>query len=200
MTRRSEWFVTKSPSVEFGDSAIDYLISFCLPRFCDQTIKRAQKEEPYPDAEPWVAKLDTIVHELYHIDPTHKGIRKLNGPNGKPTTRTHSPTFFEDVVRMTKAYLSTRPDPSLLEFLRYDFTGLTARYGRLTGTTFRSFPSYPQRYVEVLTEQPLIEPGVRVEPVRAAGGRSRYTHKDLDVREFGQRASRRLRDRPPRAA
>jgi hypothetical protein len=41
---------------------------------------------------------------------------------------------------------------------------------------------------------------VRVEPVRAAGGRSRYTHDDLDVRELGQRASRRLRDDPPRAA
>ena len=89
MTRRSEWFITKSPSVERGSSSIDYLISFCLPRFCDQTIDRAHKHESYPGAEPWVAKLDTIVHELYHIDPTMEGIRKLPSTNGKSTTRTH---------------------------------------------------------------------------------------------------------------
>jgi hypothetical protein len=192
MTRRSEWFITKSPSVERGSSAIDYLVSFCLPRFCDQTIARAHKQESYPSAAPWVAKLDTIVHELYHIDPTMEGIRKLPSTNGRSTTRTHSPEFFEDVIAMTNAYLASRPDPELLEFLKYDFDGLTRHYGRVTGTAFRSFPSYPQRYVEVLTDQPVIEPGVRIEPVRAAGGRARYTEEDLDIREFGSRASRRL--------
>jgi hypothetical protein len=203
MTRRSEWFITKSPSVELGAATIDYLISFCLPRFCDQTIARAHKQEFYPGAEAWVAKLDTIIHELYHVDPSQQGIRKLPSTNGKSTTRTHSPEFFDDVVRMTKGYLASNPDAGLLEFLKYDFGGLTERYGRVTGTTFRSFPSYPQRYVEVLTDQPVIEPGVRIEPMRAAASRARYTHEDLDVREFGRRASRRLRDRqqqPPRAA
>jgi hypothetical protein len=206
MTRRSEWFITKSPSVERGSSSIDYLISFCLPRFCDQTIARAHKQESYPGAEPWVAKLDTIVHELYHIDPTMEGIRKLPSTNGRSTTRTHSPEFFEDVIAMTTAYLASQPNPELLEFLKYDFNGLTARYGRVTGTAFRSFPSYPQRYVEVLTDQPVIEPGVRIEPMRSAGGRARYTDEDLDVREFSCRASRRLartrqqQDRPQRAA
>jgi hypothetical protein len=192
MTRRSEWFITKSPSVERGASSIDYLISFCLPRFCDQTIARAHKQESYPGAAPWVAKLDTIVHELYHIDPTMEGIRKLPSTNGKSTTRTHSPEFFEDVIAMTNAYLASRPDPELLEFLKHDFAGLTAMYGRVTGTAFRSFPSYPQRYVEVLTDQPVIEAGVRIEPMRTAGGRTRYTDEDLDVREFSHRASRRL--------
>jgi monofunctional glycosyltransferase len=212
MTRRSEWFITKSPSVERGSSAIDYLISFCLPRFCDQTIARAHKQESYPGAAPWVAKLDTIVHELYHIDPTMEGIRKLPSTNGRSTTRTHSPEFFEDVIAMTNAYLGSRPDPELLEFLKHDFDELTSRYGRVSGTTFRSFPSYPQRYVEVLTDQPVIEPGVRIEPVRTAGARARYTEEDLDVREFGSRASRRLarsqrqqeqpshQDQPQRAA
>ncbi len=206
MTRRSEWFITKSPSVERGSSSIDYLISFCLPRFCDQTIARAHKQESYPGAAPWVAKLDTIVHELYHVDPTMEGIRKLPSTNGKSTTRTHSPEFFEDVIAMTNAYLASRPDPELLEFLKHDFDGLTRRYGRVTGTAFRSFPSYPQRYVEVLTDQPVIEQGVRIEPMRTAGIRSRYTEDDLDVREFGYRASKRLthprqqRDQPQRAA
>jgi hypothetical protein len=198
MTRRSEWFVTKSPQVELGTSTIDYLISFCLPRFCDQTIARAQKESSYPGAEPWMAKLDTIVHELYHVDPTHQGIRRLPSINGHTTTRSHSPEFFRDVVRMTKEYMATRPDSLVLDFLKHDFVALERLHGSVTGTTFRGFPSYPQRYVEVITDQPVVEPGVRVEPVRTAAGRTRYTADDLALREFSPRASRRLQ--PSRAA
>src|SRR5262250_2307141 len=37
LTRRSEWFVTKSPVVQLGPTSVKYLISFVLPRFCDQT-------------------------------------------------------------------------------------------------------------------------------------------------------------------
>jgi hypothetical protein len=36
LTRRSEWFVTKSPVVSIGARDIKYMISFALPRFCDQ--------------------------------------------------------------------------------------------------------------------------------------------------------------------
>jgi hypothetical protein len=194
MTRRSEWFVTKSPTVELGSSTIDYLISFCLPRFCDQTIARAQKEESYPGYEPWVAKLDTIVHELYHVDPAHQGIRRLESADGRTTTRSHTPEFFRDVVRMTKEYLATRPNRDVLEFLKCDLQALERRYGRVTGTTFRTFPSYPQRYVEVVTDQPVVEPGVRIEPVRKAAVPTRYTAADLDVREFSRRSSRRVRE------
>ena len=115
-----------------------------------------------------MAKLDTIVHELYHVDPSHQGIRRLPSANGLSSTRSHSPEFFRDVVEMTKQYLATRPDQDVLDFLRQDFVGLERRYGSVTGTTFRTFPSYPQRYVEVVTDQPVVEPGVRVEPVRRA--------------------------------
>ena len=31
---------------------------------------------------------------------------------------------------------------------------MTERFGGVVGTTFRSFPSYPQRYTEVLSPQP----------------------------------------------
>src|SRR5262245_58648104 len=44
ITRRSEWFVTKSPSVTIGPRQIKYLISFALPRFCDQSLDRSRKE------------------------------------------------------------------------------------------------------------------------------------------------------------
>src|SRR5476649_244300 len=47
ITRRSEWFVTKSPTVEIDGRAIKYLISFSLPRFCDQSMSRSRKERFY---------------------------------------------------------------------------------------------------------------------------------------------------------
>ena len=36
----------------------------------------------------------------------------------------------------------------------YNYEELTARFGGMVGTTFRGFPSYPQRYTEVLDPQP----------------------------------------------
>ncbi len=43
----------------------------------------------------------------------------------------------------------------MLEFLHYDFEGLRSRFGGVGATTFRSFPSYPRRYREVVEDQPL---------------------------------------------
>jgi hypothetical protein len=193
MTRRSEWFVTKSPLVEVGPAKMDYLISFCLPRFCDQTLARAQKEHVYPGLPPWVAKLDTIVHELYHVDPSMQGIRKLPLDGGRTSTRTHSPEFFRDVARMVKQYLATGPDRALTQFLEHDFAELTTRFGRVTGATFRHFPSFPQRYVEAIDHPVDVAPGVRVERVKRPASPTHYTAADLAVREFSHQTSRRIR-------
>src|SRR5512138_741887 len=40
LTRRFEWFVTKSPAVTVGTRQIDYMISVALPRFSDQMLAR----------------------------------------------------------------------------------------------------------------------------------------------------------------
>jgi len=193
VTRRSEWFVTKSPVVELGPTSIAYLISFCLPRFCDQTFARSRKQELYPGAEPWLARLDTIVHELYHVDPDGCGIRRIFRPDGSLSPHAHGPSFFTDVAAMVRTYLASRPDPALYEFLRYDFSELTVRYGGVVGTAFRQFPSFPQRYIEVAAEQPdHVEPGIRVEPLKRPSVQTRYTEDDLHVREFLADTSRRL--------
>src|SRR4051812_26247686 len=94
LTRRSEWFVTKTPEVLVSGTRIKYLISFVLPRFCEQSFDRSWKAELYGGPrryEPWVAKLDTIVHELYHIDPGASGIRQFAHADGTHATRTHAP-------------------------------------------------------------------------------------------------------------
>src|SRR5947209_11262540 len=56
ITRRSEWFVTKSPVVTIGTRQIKHLISFTLPRFCDQSLDRSRHERFYRRAnDAWVA-------------------------------------------------------------------------------------------------------------------------------------------------
>ena len=189
VVRRSEWVVAKSPTVCVGRQRVHYLVSFALPRFCNQTLARSQKASLYAGAEPWVAKLDTIVHELYHIDP-EEGIRRLARADGRYSRRSHAPAFFDHVAGMVQEFLASQPDPDCYEFLRYDFAQLTARYGEIVGTTFRTFPSFPQRYLERLAEQPAEPAGMKIEPIRVRRRPVHYTGRDLRRRQFLARSSR----------
>jgi hypothetical protein len=196
ITRRSQWFVTKSPVVTIGPRQVKYMISFTLPRFCDQTLDRSRKERMYPGQDAaWIAKLDTVVHELYHIDPDCNGIRRIDRGDGTYSTSCHGHRFFEQVAEMVHEYLDTRPDPLAYDFLRHDFDTLEARHAGVVATSFRTFPSYPQRFIEPLALQPPCEAdmaGVEVEPVRPAQQPTRYTEDDLHVRHFLKDTSRRL--------
>ena len=191
LTRRSEWFVTKSPEVRVGGSRIKYLISFVLPRFCNQTLERSRKSDLYPGADPWLAKFDTVVHELYHIDPDAAGIRKLIRADGTDSPRTHGPEFYEEVAEMVNAYLATHPDPDLYEFLQDDFDTLQRRFDGVVATTFRNFPSFPQRYMQAI-ETPPVEPAIRIEPLKPPTQPVLYTEDDLQMRQFTEQTSRRL--------
>ncbi|HET7698108.1 MAG TPA: hypothetical protein VFK57_20505 [Vicinamibacterales bacterium] len=193
LTRRSEWFVTKTPEVRRHGTRIKYLISFVLPRFCEQTLERSWKADLYGPVEPWVAKLDTIVHELYHIDPAATGIRQVMNADGTRARGTHAPEFYDNVAAMTKQYLASNPDPSLYEFLGYDFTELHRRYGGVAATTFRNFPSFPQRYMERCATLPVeTGAGVKIEPLKRPGQPPLYTERDLHVRQFTGATARRI--------
>jgi len=193
LTRRSEWFVTKTPEVTVAGTRIKYLISFVLPRFCEQSLARSWKAELYGAPrryDPWVAKLDTIVHELYHIDPTAGGIRQFAHADGRRATRTHAPEFYEDVAAMTRAYLESDADRELIEFLKCDFSELQSHYGGVAATTFSNFPSFPQRYMAPCSALP-VETGVKVEPVKRLSQPPVYTENHLHVRRFtGDRTER----------
>jgi hypothetical protein len=195
LTRRSEWFVTKSPYVRISARDVKYMLSFTLPRFCDQSLDRSRKERFYPGADPWIAKLDTVVHELYHIDPDLAGIRRIEREDGTYSANCHGQQFFEQVAGMVHTYLATNPSPAVYDFLREDFGALDARFGGVVGTSFRTFPSFPQRYIERLAEQLPCESdaeGVKVEPLRVMQQPRRYTEDDLHVRQFMKETSRRL--------
>jgi len=191
LTRRSEWFVTKTPTVRVGSTTIKYLISFVLPRFCEQRLERSWKTELYGGAPCWAAKLDTIIHELYHIDPNSTGMRQLLHADGSRSPRLHGPDFYEEVAAMTRAYLASNPDPDVYDFLQHDFAGLQAKYGGVVATTFRNFPSFPQRYMEVCNTLP-VDAGVKVEPLKALNQPALYTEDDLHIRHFTTSSARRL--------
>ena len=195
VTRRSEWFVTRSPALTIGQRRIRYMISFTLPRFCDQSLDRSRKGRFYRGAEPWIAKLDTVVHELYHIDPDLAGIRRIERADGTHSAHCHGHRFFEQVAGMVHKYLNSRPAPSAFEFLRDDFAALEAQHGGVIGATFRTYPSFPQRYMERLEIQPPCEmdsEGVIIEPLRVPQQPTRYTEDDLHLRQFAQKTSHRL--------
>ena len=194
VTRRTEWFVTKSPQVCVGGQAMNYMISFALPRFTDQTLLRSRKRSLYPEGTPdWVAKLDTVIHELYHIDPDQDCLRRFKRADGTESDALHSATYFEDVATLVQQYLASQPDQRLLEFLKYDFDGLRARYGAIAGTTFRSFPSYPRRYREAV-EGPVLPADIqnaRVERVVDTSAKM-FSDQDLQLREFTGTTSRQV--------
>lgn len=196
ITRRSEWFVTKSPVVNIEGREMKYLISFSLPRFCDQSLDRSRKERFYRRAsDAWIAKLDTVIHELYHIDPELKGIRRIEKSDGTYAAHCHGPQFFTQVADMVSEYMDSRPDPSAYDFLQHDFATLNTRYGGVVGTSFRSFPSYPQRFLERLPTQPACDASlanIEVEPWKDRRPRQHYTEADLHVRHFTVETSRRL--------
>jgi hypothetical protein len=75
ITRRSEWFVTKSPAVSINGRTMNYMISFALPRFCDQSLDRTRKERSIPRRT--VAAGSTRSCTSYHIDPQQSGIRRI---------------------------------------------------------------------------------------------------------------------------
>ena len=72
---------------------------------------------------------------------------------------------------------------------------LESRHGSIVGTSFRTFPSFPQRYIERLAKQVPSEsdaPHVRIEPLRRVQQPTHYTENDLHMRQFSERVSRRL--------
>ena len=193
VTRRSEWFVTKSPDVYVDGRLMNYMISFALPRFTDQALSRSRKRVLYADGTPdWVAKLDTVIHELYHIDPEQNCLRRFTSADGRELEVLHSQTYFADVAGFVQQYLATGPDPRVLEFLQYDFDGLRARFGGVGGATFRAFPSYPRRYREAVHDQPLPLDlqSTPVERMVDAVPGTVFDDDDLQLREFRGTSSR----------
>jgi hypothetical protein len=67
----------------------------------------------------------------------------------------------------------------------------------VSGLTFRAFPSYPQRFTEVLSPQPAPPPDVtcRVEPLALPRITTAFTDDDMVLRQFFRTTSRKVADK-----
>jgi predicted metallopeptidase len=96
-----------------------YLVTFCLPRFLDQS---------FDD------KFITLFHELYHISPAFEG--DLRRHSGRCALHTRSQRAYDaQMAVMARAYLASGADPALHAFLRLDFAQLAHRHGSVVGVT-----------------------------------------------------------------
>ena len=94
-----------------------YLLSFYLPRFCDQ---------------PFTEKLATVAHELWHIGPGFDGdLRRLPGrcfAHGRSEAEFHG-----EMRDGARRWLALSPPRELYAFLEHDFHQLRLQYGRVFG-------------------------------------------------------------------
>ncbi len=94
-----------------------YLMTFCLPRFLNQG---------FDD------KFVTLFHELYHIGPQLDGDLRRHG--GRYAVHSCSQRRYDErMAALARAYLATRPDPTLHAFLRLNFAQLRQRHGSVIG-------------------------------------------------------------------
>jgi hypothetical protein len=94
-----------------------YLMTFCLPRFLDQSFDE---------------KFITILHELFHIGPEFDG--DLRRHQGRYEIHTHSQKEYDaQMGHLAREYLASRPDPALHAFLRLNFVQLCQKHGSVTG-------------------------------------------------------------------
>ncbi len=200
MTRRSEWFVSKTPEVTLGARRLDYLISFALPRFSDQRLETRASASiiraPNRGSRSSIRWCTSCITSI----PLKTGLRQMVRNDGTNAHRCHSPEFFHG-SRLARPPVSVDESrPWDVDFLRYDFDELTARYGRVIGTAFRGFPSYPRLYSRASRGAAgLGARGPRHIDRRdeLPERRRRYSEADLDLRSSSTRA-RAARSSAPR--
>jgi predicted metallopeptidase len=100
-----------------GNVEVLYLLTFFLPRFLNQTFRE---------------KMVTVMHELYHINPSFNGdIRRLQGH-----CHVHSRSqkkFDRKMGEFVDQYLALSPPERALGFLHYNHRELQARMGTIIG-------------------------------------------------------------------
>ena len=97
--------------------------------------------------------------------------------------------------RWCTTYLATAARrPAVYDFLRHDFAALERRHGGVVGTSFRTFPSFPQRYIERVAEQPPCESDA---PRRESGTAARAAAADAATPRTISTCASSRRDRVP---
>ena len=93
-----------------------YILYFYVPRFIELPLSQ---------------KLDTIVHELYHINPLFNG--DLRRFAGRRFAHGSKKRYDQIVSRLVQSWLKNNPPNDLWEFLCYNYRDITAKYGKVSG-------------------------------------------------------------------
>lgn len=127
--KNNTWFL--KPKVFSGGTELLYILTVCLPRFQNQSLQD---------------KIQTIVHELYHIGQNFDGdVRRF--PGRCYAHGSSQKNYDKIVAALAEKWLAKDPPPQLWEFLKYTFTELQAKYGKIIGTTFKKI------YLTKITEE-----------------------------------------------
>jgi len=95
-----------------------YVLTFYLPRYLDLKFRE---------------KLETVIHELWHIGPRCDGDLRRHG--GRCYAHSRSQAEYDTrVASLADRFLTKRPLPESCGFLRCDFAELQRRHGRIRGT------------------------------------------------------------------
>ena len=111
-----QWEIQRLPH-ESGDGDYLYILYVSVPRFMDLELSM---------------KLETIVHELYHIGPKFDG--DLRRFKGRCYAHGSSAKEFDAVVRqLRKVWLDQDPPIEVWGFLQWNYHELCNRFGSVGG-------------------------------------------------------------------
>ncbi|MCF0233577.1 MAG: hypothetical protein HUK22_01205 [Thermoguttaceae bacterium] len=113
------WRVPDVPAKADGLPLL-YIFTVYAPRFID-----------LPPSE----KIETLIHELYHINPEFNGdIRRFEGRNYAHGSSRKS--FDDEPRRLAELWLGADPPPQVWEFLKWNFAQIRERFGEIRGARF----------------------------------------------------------------
>jgi hypothetical protein len=108
---------TIQPLRDEGGREMLYLLSFYLPRLLDR---------PFED------KLNTVIHELWHIGPEFDG--DVRRHTGRCYAHSHSKEVYDEgIERLRKAWQNFNPPDDVYAFLRLNYRELTRQHGPVFG-------------------------------------------------------------------
>ena len=187
LTRRSEWFVTKSPVVRLGDAAdqLPDLVRRCRASAIRRS-QRSRKEELYPGA-PSLARearhdrARALSHRSRGVrDPAHRARRRQRLVRcARPAVLTSTwPEWCRPISR-------SAPDPAMYEFLQRRLRRARRAVRRRRGDDVPEFPVVSAALHRTAASMPAAPTrSVRVEPLKPLTQPVRYTEDDLHIRQF----------------
>ncbi len=122
---------------------LKYLFSIMTPRFYNLTVEE---------------KLETIMHELYHIDETFNGdVRRFPGRNWQHGSKKR---YSEICLNLKEKWLASDPDPRLYNFLQWNEEQLFERYESIIGWRYPGIKLIEITFDEAVKLNPKLSHGV----------------------------------------